>query len=138
MPTIPAPLTTNYPVWFTVLIVEDDEAVRTMIVAFLMNLGVKNLLIAKNAVEAKDAFKRIVIHLIISDHDLGPDAEGLTQENGEMILGMVKKEHPHTARLLVSGNPLNFEKTEHPHLGKPFTLQSLSPVVQDAFEKADA
>ncbi|MBT5377112.1 MAG: response regulator [Nitrospinaceae bacterium] len=58
------------------LVVEDDEASRTIIARFLNHLGYSNLVLAKNGKAAINQLKLSPVDLIISDWRM-PDMDGL-------------------------------------------------------------
>jgi len=58
------------------LVVEDDEASRTIIARFLNHLGYSNLVLAKNGKAALNQLKLSPVDLIISDWRM-PDMDGL-------------------------------------------------------------
>lgn len=114
----------------TVMVVEDEEGVRNLIVTILRLSGYDALHCA-DAVEAQD---RMAVHgnyiqLIVTDVNLGPDHSGV-----ELVRGL-RDQYPHVRVLYISGlvdeGPIAQEVNgglAH-FLAKPFTPRSLTAKV---------
>lgn len=116
----------------TVLLVEDEEAVRNMTAAMLANLGLA-VLEAKDGVEAVDVFRgsQGVISCVLCDLDM-------PRMNGWDTLATLRKLAPDIPVILSSGYDEGQVMTgHHPEwpqafLGKPYKLQGLSNAISQA------
>ena len=105
-----------------VLLVEDDERVRRMTEASLIELG-HRVRTAHNAAQALLELDQSLPDLMVSDIVM----PGM---NGRRLADKVSAEHPGIAILLVSAyEPQAPEDTAYPRLNKPFTLQSLETAI---------
>jgi PAS domain S-box-containing protein len=122
--------------WETILLVEDDEALRHLTAALLVGQGYK-VLEAKNGAAALAIAreKSAPIHLVLSDVVL-PDL------NGVELAGQLKKQRPGVLVLYMSGYPgelLSHHGVLDPGvmlLQKPFTKADLITRVAALLEKA--
>ena len=114
----------------TVLVVEDEDAVRSLIVAILRLSGFEALHCG-DAVAAQDlmAVHGNYIQLVVTDVNLGPDLGGIE------LARDLRGQFPHLSVLYISGladdSPLDAElRAGRTHfLPKPFTPKSLAAMV---------
>ncbi|HEY2804328.1 MAG TPA: PAS domain S-box protein [Gemmatimonadales bacterium] len=118
----------------TVLLVEDDAAIRLAASTVLMRLGYM-VIVALTGEEALAQADRHqgAIHLVISDVVL-PGLDGLG------LVGRLREQRPKIKALLMSGYPSDsmtrrgVEQSGLPFLEKPFSTSSLSRGVRDALD----
>ena len=119
----------------TVLLVEDEDAVRMFAARALRNKGYR-VLEAENGESALDTIngQDQVIHLIVSDVIM-PGMDGHT------FVNLVRHELPDVKVILMSGyaeenfrDEIGRDKTIH-FLGKPFTLKDLATKVKEVLEE---
>lgn len=119
----------------TVLVVEDEDSVRNLIVTILRLSGFEALHCA-DAVAAQDlmAVHGNYIQLMVTDVNLGPDLGGIE------LARDLGKQFPHLRVLYISGladdSPLDAEvrSGRARYLPKPFTPKSLSALVMSLLD----
>lgn len=80
-----------------VLLVDDEESYRELLIRYLVRLSGIEVLDVKDALSAIRVLERRDVDLVVSDLSMpGPD--------GEMLLETVGVRWPHTRRLLVTGH----------------------------------
>lgn len=120
----------------TVLVVEDNDMVRTTIQDFLSLIVDTNLvkvLAVDNAVRAKELVKKENISLIITDINLGTGPDGLsladdlkTSENRPYILVISSIPGMDSTEKLIKVGKIDA------FLGKPFTLQKFKKTLEES------
>ena len=111
-----------------ILLVEDDEAVRIMLMELLNREGYATLS-AGDGLEASALLSEVTPELVITDFNM-PHMDGW-----ELAL-YVRRHLPDTPVLLVTGEPDGLAKAHHPAspfeavLGKPFQLNSLLSMIR--------
>ena len=113
------------PTTTTVLVVEDRQIIRDMLVRFLEAMGFDHISAVETLDEARALAGRVAYDLYISDCNLGDDS-------GKDFLAEIAAMSPKSARLLISGNVHNFEGFEDPFLAKPFTIDEFFEAVNKA------
>jgi DNA-binding NtrC family response regulator len=119
----------------TVLVVEDEDGVRNLIVTILRLSGFEALHCA-DAVSAQDllAVHGNYIQLMVTDVNLGPDLGGIELARG------LRDQYPHLRVLYISGlvddSPVEEEvRGGHAHfLPKPFTPKALTAMVSSIMD----
>ena len=115
-----------------ILVVDDEESIRTVIETYLTQLGHK--------VDATDGFESAISHLKSNEYDIiitdknMPHPNG-SQESGLTLLEYARKYHPHSETLLMTGYPTINTAIESMKMGafdyilKPFDLEYLESVI---------
>lgn len=121
-----------------ILVVEDDEAFRSPLRAFLNDLGYQ-ITTAESITEALKLIDEEIgggqLDLLLSDVVL-PDGDGVT------LARKVQERKPECRVILMSGYPkdnlvdrIDAESVPWPMLEKPFTMESASATVREALEE---
>jgi len=115
----------------TILVVDDDDLVRTVTVRMLRRLGYE-VIETSNAETAIDAAKAHAgtIHLVLSDIVLGAG-------NGIEVLQTISVVRPDAASLLMSGSGVSVAEGVR-FLQKPFTYEQLRDRVFELIGPVDA
>ena len=118
----------------TVLVVEDNDALRSVLVRSLSDLGYRVREAAgeselKRVLEATAHVDLMLCDVILRDRKRGPE-----------LADDVRKQHPESAVLLMTGFSPNevLKDSTYPVLKKPFTLTELSEVVRDEIAANEA
>jgi PAS domain S-box-containing protein len=128
------PLQPNYKNEETVLVVEDNSSLRTVVVRQLEAIGLR-VLEAGNAQMALGVLRdEPKIDLIFTDVVLPGDMDGYT------LARAINEDHPHTKIIMTSGFPgMRFKDTELakslPLLSKPYRKQDLIRMVREALDE---
>ena len=108
-----------------ILVVDDEEPIRTVIEAYLTQLG--------HQVDQTDGFESAISLLKLGEYDIiitdknMPHPDG-SQESGLTLLEYARKYHPHSETLLMTGYPTINTAVESMKMGafeyinKPFTF----------------
>jgi|GEM_PF-5445908 len=118
----------------TILVVEDETAVRTMTSMFLQTLGF-TVHGAGNAKDAREAVKRIgTIDVLLTDLILGDG------DNGIELMQTMRAAHPELRHIFMTGyaderKPEALETGDAPLLTKPFRLASLETALTKALSQ---
>jgi len=120
-----------------ILVVDDEESIRTVIEAYLTQLGHK--------VDATDGFESAIsllksneYDIIITDKNM-PHPNG-SQESGLTLLEYARKYHPYSETLLMTGYPTINTAVESMKMGafdyilKPFSMETLKDKVNRILE----
>jgi DNA-binding response OmpR family regulator len=126
--TSPTPAHTA-PATKTVLILEDDQAIRDTIVDMLEIMGFEHISAVGTLKEARLLVEHVAYDLYVSDCNLG-EAEG--GENGRHFLEEIRKLAPTGARLFISGDERNFAGFEGETLAKPFMARQFIMAINRA------
>ncbi len=116
-----------------ILIVEDEQAVRTLISRILSRRGYE-ISTANNGVEGLEALENGAFDLVISDIVM-------PKMKGTQMVRELRKEDPDTAVIFVTGYPQedNFELGANDRLLlKPFNQQQLNDLVEEALAAGSA
>lgn len=111
----------------TVLLVDDEKAIRSLVAPFLRSQGF-TVLEAADGLEAVTLAERHEgpIHLLLTDWYM-------PRLNGEGVILRLSKARPKMAILVMSGT-VDFAFSSGPILRKPFKLQELINRVKDVLE----
>ncbi len=111
---------------FTILVAEDDMAIRTLTGDVLLSQGY-NVLQAADGVEALEVAAQYTgpIHLLLTDVSM-PRLDGCG------LHGRISNEHPETTTLFMSGDVHPGPYPQAPFLPKPFTVLALLQKVKEA------
>lgn len=110
-----------------ILLVEDDEAVRIMLLELLMREGY-TVLSAGDGLEAIVLLSETTPELVITDFNM-------PRMDGWELAVYVRRHLPSTPVLLVTGEPDGLARAHHPEspfeavLGKPFQLNALLSMI---------
>ena len=110
-----------------ILLVEDDEAVRMMLLELLKREGY-SALSAEDGLEATALLSEVTPELVITDFNM-------PRMDGWELAVYVRRHLPFTPVLLVTGEPDGLTRAHHPGspfeavLGKPFQLNSLLSMI---------
>ena len=139
-PPAPPPVSTDLPRGTeTILLVEDNPALREMIVALLNRLGY-TILAAANGVEALSLMSRRELGLM----DLLFTDLVMPQMGGHELAGRVSVLYPHTRILFTSGyteNAMKHQGVLHPGvalLQKPFTPSALARKLREVLDQPES
>jgi PAS domain S-box-containing protein len=128
------PLQPNYKNEETVLVVEDNSSLRTVVVRQLEAIGLR-VLEAENAQMALGLLRdELKIDLIFTDVVLPGDMDGYA------LARVINEDHPHTKIIMTSGFPgMRFKDTELaqslPLLSKPYRKQDLIRMVRAVLDE---
>lgn len=117
----------------TILVVEDDPAVRRMWAYFLTSKGY-GVLEAGDGSQALELLQAQPVHFVISDIDM-------PRMNGKELLRELRRRHPFMPVVLITGKPELEAAVESirvgalDYLSKPCNLQRLATIIATAFEK---
>lgn len=122
--------------WGTVLLVEDDAAVRTLTRMMLERLGY-DVMTAQDGAQAMERFEACAdpIRLVISDLEM-------PGSNGWEVLAAIRRRRPEIPLVLTSGynelpGGLQWRDDRPPVvLKKPYTLDTVGRVLETAIEEA--
>jgi DNA-binding NtrC family response regulator len=117
-----------------VLLVEDDEVVRSLLALDLQERGitVHEAADAESALQALEA-ESAEVAVLVTDLDLGPG-----QPNGRALAAEVRSRRPRLAVVFVTGHPrwLAWRGDRERVLEKPFALEELEAVLREALAQA--
>lgn len=110
----------------SLLVVEDEEDVRTMVAEFLRDEGY-DVVEAMNAAEA---------NLLLTSDPAGiefvvTDVRMPGAESGLQFANHVRQNYPKIPVLLASGNVTDQEVAGHPYIMKPFKLDQLASKIRE-------
>jgi DNA-binding NtrC family response regulator len=116
-----------------VLLIEDDEAIRTTLVETLLEHGID----ADGLANGEDALVLLgagqVPDVLVTDIDLGPGLDGID------LAGTAQTDHPDVGVVFISGTPKSLQAHRlGPHeefLLKPFTIDSLARSIRAAADR---
>ncbi|MGP0020469.1 MAG: response regulator [Candidatus Sulfotelmatobacter sp.] len=113
----------------TILLVEDEAFVREVTGEVLRSAGYE-VLIARNASEAESAYagRRGGVELLLSD-------VVLPGENGRVLAGRLRRDHPELKVLLVTGYAEQMGLREEECLAKPFSTDVLLRKVREMLDR---
>jgi CheY-like chemotaxis protein len=117
----------------TVLVVEDNDDVRTVTVSLLEQLGYRTTAV-DNATIALDALASLPpVSVIFSDVVLPGEIDGL------LLARTVKTRYPDIPVVLTTGYARVFDsELEFPVLRKPYQISALSSIIREALDRAQA
>jgi len=113
----------------TVLVVEDEEMIRDALMHNLTRFGIQHFWVVGTVAEGRAIISHAMVNMVISDCDVNG-------ENGKVFLDKVADTQPCAYRLLISGNPDNFQGvTLHKCLGKPFGSNDIKAHLEEALDQ---
>jgi two-component system cell cycle sensor histidine kinase/response regulator CckA len=117
----------------TILLVEDEDALRSLVCEVLQKRGFQ-VLAARDAIEALQAFQKAGrIDLLLTDIRLG-------EMSGTELAHRLSKDYPSLGILLTSGylpdQPLTQRETPHEFLAKPFTPDALLAKIDEMLNRS--
>ena len=113
----------------TILVVEDEEAIRMFLTEFLQDCGYY-VIEAENVAQAKDVLIDRPVDVVFSDINMpGP-------ENGFALEKWIRQHYANTKVLLTSGFPQAAEDTRdllEPLIPKPYSIASVLQRIESLF-----